>query len=601
MGSQLSSQSGHVAVQRPPIALVPQNRGGQVLSSDRSSSSFDQMEEEHALGSGERYGALTTSDGAPLGVDFELSPAPRFRMAVAHPLLDARHQLCHEEGFWNVVVGTPGEAFEPRIQVRPSRHHDRAAAMVAKTANELKPISIWEPQIEDHAMRLETLESISRLGDSAYQFDFEAGGSKPADGVARDARVVFDQQHPCRSGHEPHPAKSCRVWQNESSHRQKAARFGRYPHAMTPVRVQLLLACFAFGAASGCTADSGPAGDGAEGADSGSSDLPVDATDGGRPTPDLGGPEDGGANDAGRADTGTTEPEPPFEVAFFDADEVDPERQREVGARIFYPLEISGSHHVVAVSHGGLGADNAEVLFDHLGSGLASQGFVVLLVGHRRSDNRDQHRRDRPRDVIFLLDRLEADAIAFPGDFGGTLQLERVGMTGHSAGAFTTQALAGAAYPYPTATDPRIGAIAPISVQGVGDFFEAFDRGPNDSTWQSVTVPVFVLLGSEELSTNGFGRFIEADWRLQAFSRYPDSVDRIQVIIEGQDHLQMGAMGSEDVETYIARNIAAFFDVYLRDGSTDPCDVGTLQPPEPGVAELRRKPAESSSRLTGCE
>jgi len=450
-------------------------------------------------------------------------------------------------------------------------------------------------------MRLETLESVSRLGGRAYQLDFEAGGSKPPDGVARDARIVLDQQHPGRSGHESHPAKSCRGWENESSYRQKAARFGRYPHAMTPVRVQILLACFAFGAASGCTADSGPNGNAAGGADSGSSDRLTDATDGGVPTTDLGSPEDGGARDAGRADTGTTEPEPPFEVAFFDADEVDPERQREVGARIFYPVERPGFHHVVAVSHGGLGADNAEVLFDHLGVGLASQGFVVVLVGHRRSADRDQHRRDRPRDVTFLLDRLEADAIPFPAGFGGTIQLDRVGMTGHSAGAFTTQALAGAAYPYPTATDPRIAAIAPISVQGVGDFFEAFDRGPNDSTWQSVTVPVFVLLGSEELSTNGFGRFIETDWRLQAFSRYPDSVDRIQVIIEGQDHLQMGAMGSEDVETYIARNIAAFFDVYLRDGSTNPCDVGRLQPPEPGVAELRRKPADSSSRLTGCE
>lgn len=383
--------------------------------------------------------------------------------------------------------------------------------------------------------------------------------------------------------------------------RQKAARSGRYADIMTAIRPQILVAWLALGPAAGCARDSDPSGSATGGADSGSLDLSTPASDGGSPTTDLAMPADGGAEDAGRADAGSNEPERPLEVAFFDADQVDPQRQREVGARIFYPLNSPGPHRVVAVSHGGLGANNAEVLFDHLGLGLGSQGFVVMLVGHRRSTNRDQHRQDRPEDVVFLLDRLEADLIPFPTDFVGTIEVDRVGMTGHSAGAFTTQALAGAAYPYPTSTDSRIAAIAPISVQGVGDLFEAFDRGPNDSTWQSVTVPVFVLLGSEELSTNGLGDFVETDWRLQAFPRYPDSVDRIQVIIEGQDHLQMGSMGSEDVETYIARNMAAFFDVYLRNGPTPPCDVGTIQPPDAGIAKLHRRTAESSSRLADCQ
>lgn len=162
MGSQLASKSGHVAVQCASIAIFTQNCGGQVFASDCSSSSFDQMEEEHPLGAGERHGAVAAPNGTALGIDLEFSPGPCSCMAVAHALLDTRHQFCHKERLWDVVIGTGGEALKPRIQVRPSRHHDQAAAKVPNRADELKAIPIRETKVQDHTMRPETLQSSLR-------------------------------------------------------------------------------------------------------------------------------------------------------------------------------------------------------------------------------------------------------------------------------------------------------------------------------------------------------------------------------------------------------------------------------------------------------
>jgi len=289
----------------------------------------------------------------------------------------------------------------------------------------------------------------------------------------------------------------------------------------------------------------------------------------------------------------------PLAIATYDQDVVDPARGREIGVRVVYPIGTTGEHAVVLISHGGFGAANGEVLFAHIGDELASAGFVAIQLGHRMSATSEQNRLDRPADVSFVIDALASGALALPSGFGGTLNTTRVGHTGHSAGAYTSHAVAGGAYPYGTFGDPRIAAIAPISPQGVGDEFEAYDNGPGDSTWTPVTQPVLVLLGGDELDTNGAGVFIEDGWRLRPFQRYPDVSDRLQVIVAGQGHVDMAAQGDDDVKAFVARNVRAFFDVYLRDGG-DACAIGTIAPPAAGISSFERRPARSGSRLGGC-
>jgi dienelactone hydrolase len=287
----------------------------------------------------------------------------------------------------------------------------------------------------------------------------------------------------------------------------------------------------------------------------------------------------------------------PFAV--LDQDLIDPSRGREVGARVHYPLTTIGPHPLVLISHGGLGADNGEIVLGHLADAFAAAGYVAVQVGHRASATIEQHRLDRPADVSFLIDALASGALTLPSDFGGTIDTQRVGLTGHSAGAYTTHAAAGASYPYGDLSDPRVAAVVPISPQGVGDVFEAYDDGAGDSTWSTMRLPVLVLLGADEIDVNGLGVFVETDWRLRPFLRYPETSDRLQVILTGQDHLAMGGQGADDVRTFIAQNARAFFDRYLR-GRGEACAIGTLLPPATGVDTLARRAAVGGSALAAC-
>ncbi len=298
---------------------------------------------------------------------------------------------------------------------------------------------------------------------------------------------------------------------------------------------------------------------------------------------------------------------PPFEFASRAVELNDTARgNREVGARIFAPLNAIGTRKLVLISHGGLGTNpnnpGVELTnFAHIAEPLARAGFVAVVVGHRNSGTLEQHRLDRPADVSFLIDRIAAGALPLPAGFIGQVNTQRVGHTGHSAGAYTSMALGGATYPYGVFRDPRVVAIAPISPQGVGEEFLAFDNGPNDNTWLTVTVPTFILLGRDELDSSGTGAFISTGWRLQPFSRLTSAQDRIQIIIDQQDHLEMGGSpntGTPSVRTFIGENLATFFTVYLGNAE-GVCQIGGLSPPA-GIPTEFASTVAATGRLYGC-
>lgn len=108
---------------------------------------------------------------------------------------------------------------------------------------------------------------------------------------------------------------------------------------------------------------------------------------------------------------------------------------------------------LVIISHG-LGADRKGHAF--FARHLASHGIAAAVLQHPGSDShqvqamlRGQAREalevsafiDRPRDVSFVLDELERRNAT---EFDGQLRLDRVGLYGHSLGAYTALTLAGA-------------------------------------------------------------------------------------------------------------------------------------------------------------
>lgn len=127
----------------------------------------------------------------------------------------------------------------------------------------------------------------------------------------------------------------------------------------------------------------------------------------------------------------------------------DSQRDRNFTASWYHPeLDVSTSTPVVVISPG-LGADSDN--FDYLARHLASYGFAVAIVNHPGSDRQSienfwqgmsreivepQEFIDRPLDISYLLDELPKRH--------GSLNLEQVGIIGHSLGAYTALALAGA-------------------------------------------------------------------------------------------------------------------------------------------------------------
>ena len=117
---------------------------------------------------------------------------------------------------------------------------------------------------------------------------------------------------------------------------------------------------------------------------------------------------------------------------------------------------LSGTpRSLIIISHG-LGSDRRGHAF--FAKHLASHGIAAAVVQHPGSDSEQVQAMlqgkaqaaievntfiERPRDISFLLDELEQRNAA---EFGGQLRLDQVGLYGHSLGAYTALALAGATF-----------------------------------------------------------------------------------------------------------------------------------------------------------
>jgi predicted dienelactone hydrolase len=148
-------------------------------------------------------------------------------------------------------------------------------------------------------------------------------------------------------------------------------------------------------------------------------------------------------------------------------------RNRDIPVRIYLP-SASGPAPVVLFSHG-LGGSRAGSEF--LGEHWAARGYVAVFVQHPGSDDavwKDAAPAERMaamrkaaslenfllrvRDVPAVLDQLEVWNKS--GPLAGRMDLTKIGMSGHSFGAITTEAVSGETLPMSGTrlTDPRIRA-----------------------------------------------------------------------------------------------------------------------------------------------
>ena len=185
----------------------------------------------------------------------------------------------------------------------------------------------------------------------------------------------------------------------------------------------------------------------------------------------------------------------------------DAKRSREIPIRVYLPADKKAAP-VVLFSHG-LGGNREGSAF--LGKHWASRGYVAVFLQHPGSD--DSVWKDLPvaqrmaalkkaaglrefllrvQDVPAVLDQLEVWNKDTTHAFAGRFDLNHVGMSGHSFGAVTTQAVSGQVAPLGKGfTDSRIQAAVIMSPSGPAN-------GNTKQAFGSVKIPWLLLTGTKD-------------------------------------------------------------------------------------------------------
>lgn len=256
----------------------------------------------------------------------------------------------------------------------------------------------------------------------------------------------------------------------------------------------------------------------------------------------------------------------------------DPTRTREIPIKVYFPVEPAGSYPVILFSHG-LGG--TRMTYEYLGRQWAGHGYVVVHLQHPGSDDsawrgqqqpmqsmRDaasgQNAIDRAKDVRFALDQLKL-LNRDHEKLKGKLNLNSIGLAGHSFGANTSLLLAGQQLGGPLVSnrvgklsDDRIKAVIPMSAP------VPVMRNNLDFIYGSITIPTFIMTGTEDDSPLSDTKAAER--------RIP--YDRIKknaylLILNGGDHMVFSgrlADRQNDAEFQKLVRVAstAFWDSYLK-------------------------------------
>ncbi len=257
----------------------------------------------------------------------------------------------------------------------------------------------------------------------------------------------------------------------------------------------------------------------------------------------------------------------------------DVERKRAIPIRAYLPAAKKPAP-VVLFSHG-LGGSRRNN--GYLGSHWSGRGYVVVALQHAGSDEdvwkgkplgeRTAALREaaglqnfllRAKDVPAVLDQLAKWNATAGHALAGRLDLEHVGMSGHSFGAVTTQAVAGqsAAGGRVSFTDERIDAAAAFSPSGsrAQDPRQAFGK---------VRIPWLLMTGTDDVSIIG-AETVES--RLSVYPALPAGA-KYELVLDGAKHSAFseralpGDVGERNPNHHraILALTTAFWDAYLRD------------------------------------
>lgn len=271
---------------------------------------------------------------------------------------------------------------------------------------------------------------------------------------------------------------------------------------------------------------------------------------------------------------------------FFDA----ARNGRNVPYKIYYPVAHNLARLPVIIWSHGLGgaADGAAFL----GRFIASHGYVVVNIQHAGTDSalwegKPGHPWDIIRtatisredtlnrflDVPFVLDSLPGWADENP-DAGRHMDLSRLGMSGHSFGAFTAQMMAGQAFPdglgglLLSFREPRLSAAIAYSPMPAHDADTGGEHRRRE-IYGGIGIPMLHMTGTEDISPLGG---VSPKQREEPFA-HAGAGDQHLVVLTGGDHMvfagSRGKLAENPLrprhEDIIKVASLAFWDSYLRD------------------------------------
>ncbi len=220
----------------------------------------------------------------------------------------------------------------------------------------------------------------------------------------------------------------------------------------------------------------------------------------------------------------------------------DKSRSREIPIRVYLPTE-KGTAPVVLFSHGlGGNRDGSP----YLGKHWAARGYVAVFLQHPGSD--DSVWKDvtllerlpamrkaanaenfmlRAKDVPAVIDQLERWNKEKEHPLKGRMDLKRIGISGHSFGAVTTQALSGQLFlGRTTFTDPRIKAAAAMSPSAA--------KGANaNRTFGKVAIPWLLMTGTNDVAIIGDA---DLESRLAVFPALPAG-NKYELVLDKATHM----------------------------------------------------------------
>jgi predicted dienelactone hydrolase len=264
----------------------------------------------------------------------------------------------------------------------------------------------------------------------------------------------------------------------------------------------------------------------------------------------------------------------------------DATRKKDLSYKVYFP-KPNGTYPVLLFSHGFGGNKDA---FGPIGKHWASHGYIVIHPSHDDGFGRqrsEEKKDDKPpairrpsgligglndpkkiegriADLVLILDSLDGLPKVIPA-LKGQIDKDKVGVAGHSFGAYTSMLIGGVTADLggvkdKSFLDKRVKCVLAISGQGTGQ------QGLTEKSWASLKLPFMTITGTRDRGAGGQG----VEWKKEPY-KYSPPGEKYLVVIDGANHVSfgggLGARGS-DITNVVKLVTTHFWDAYLKESES---------------------------------